>query len=64
MPGTANGDPKSELQAEGSLAGFETIEALLEVCVVCFAVRPVSDAVVLRSGSKVVNVRAHLQFAV
>ncbi|KAL0031807.1 hypothetical protein WJX79_008459 [Trebouxia sp. C0005] len=30
MPGTANGDPKSELQAEGSLAGFETIEALLE----------------------------------
>ena len=42
MPGTANGDPMSELQAEGSLAGFETIEALLEVCVVCFAVRPVS----------------------
>ena len=31
MPGTANGDPKSDLQAEGSLAGFETIEALLEV---------------------------------
>jgi len=50
MPGTANGDPKSELQADGSLAGFETIEALLEVCVVCFAVRPVSAVVVLRSG--------------
>ena len=33
MPGTANGDPESELQAEGSLAGFETIEALLEVLV-------------------------------
>lgn len=31
MPGTANGDPKSELQAEGSLAGFETLEVLLEV---------------------------------
>ena len=31
MPGTANGDPDSDLQAEGSLAGFDTIEALLEV---------------------------------
>ena len=40
MPGTANGAPKSELQAEGSLAGFETIEALLEVRVVCLAVGP------------------------
>ncbi|DBB06655.1 hypothetical protein WJX77_003362 [Trebouxia sp. C0004] len=30
MPGTANGDPKSKLQVEGSLAGFDTIEALLE----------------------------------
>lgn len=31
MPGTANGDPMSYLQEEGSLAGFETLEALLEV---------------------------------
>lgn len=31
MPGTANGDPKSEFKADGSLAGFETLEALLEV---------------------------------
>ena len=31
MPGTANGNPLSDLQEEGSLAGFETLEALLEV---------------------------------
>lgn len=31
MPGTANGDPESYLQVGGSLAGFETLEALLEV---------------------------------
>ena len=31
MHGTANGDPESELQEEGSLAGFATLEALLEV---------------------------------
>lgn len=31
MPGTANGDPKSDLMEDGSLAGFETLEALLEV---------------------------------
>ena len=31
MPGTANSDPKSNLKEKGSLAGFETLEALLEV---------------------------------
>ena len=31
MPGTANGDPIPDLQEEGSLAGFETLDALLEV---------------------------------
>lgn len=46
MTGMANGDPKAEPQAEGSLAGFETIEALLEVCLLQTAGR-VSDVVLL-----------------
>ena len=46
MTGMANGDPKAEPQAEGSLAGFETIEALLEVCTLQTAGR-VGDVVLL-----------------